>query len=382
LPAAGYRGGLYTSPHLQDYAERIQVAGQPISHAGLVAMVDEFRPYLDQGTKLTTFEITTALAMLYFARQGCTAVILEVGLGGRLDATNLVTPLVSAITSLSYDHMAVLGNTLAEIATEKAGIIKPGVPVVLAPQVDEARRVVEQIAAQRQAPLFQVGRQNPAQAGGSASASQVFGFAGQGGDLTGQDLLVWAPEDSQPQRLRIRLLGPHQVENAAVAYAALRVAGERGLNVPGEAIHAGFARAVWPGRFEILQARPPVVVDSAHNRDSAVKLRQTLAEYFPDRRIILIYGASEDKDISGMFVELLPVVEQVIVTRSFHPRAADPQMLSELAAQHGQQITIIPAVEDALAEALRRLDENRLVLATGSIFIAAAVRESWYNQMK
>ncbi len=382
LQAAGYRVGLYTSPHLQDYAERIQVAGQPIGHAELVALVDEFRPYLDQGTKLTTFEITTALAMLYFARQGCTAVVLEVGLGGRLDATNIVTPLVSVITSLSYDHMAVLGNTLAEIATEKAGIIKPGVPVVLAPQMDEARQAVERIAAQRQAPLFPVRSHDLVQAGEGAPVDAAFGFAAQGGDLSGQDLQVWGPADSQPHQLRIRLLGLHQVENAAVAYAALRVAGERGLTVPWEAIRTGFARAAWPGRFEVLQARPPVVVDSAHNRDSAIKLRQALAEYFPNQRVIMIYGASEDKDIRGMFAELLPVVEQVIVTRSFHPRAADPQVLSELAAQHGKQITVIPAVEDALDEALRRLDETRLVLATGSIFIAAAVRESWYNQMK
>ena len=157
LGAAGYRVGLYTSPHLQDYAERIQVDRQPIPHADLVALVDEIRPYLDRGTKLTTFEITTALAFLYFARRGANVVVAEVGLGGRLDATNIVTPLVSVITSLSYDHMQVLGNTLAEIAGEKAGIIKPGVPVVVAPQPDEAGQVVTRIALERGAPLIQVG---------------------------------------------------------------------------------------------------------------------------------------------------------------------------------------------------------------------------------
>jgi dihydrofolate synthase/folylpolyglutamate synthase len=378
LQAAGYKVGLYTSPHLEDYAERIQIDRQPIPHAGLVALVDEIRPYLDKGTRLTTFEITTALAFLYFARQGVTAVVAEVGLGGRLDATNIVTPLVSVITSLSYDHMQILGYTLAEIAGEKAGIIKPGVPVVLAPQVDEARQVVERIAGQRGAPLVQVGRD--------------LHFLPLEHSLEGQSLYVWEAADQplyeafrhsspgwQPLRLVIPLLGQHQVENAAVAYAALQAAGRRGLPVSSEAIQQGFAGASWSGRFEILQRQPPVIVDSAHNRDSAIKLRQALEDYFPGKRILLVFGASEDKDIAGMFAELLSLASQVIVTRSFHPRAADPVQLAQEAARHNQQVTIVPAVEDALAEGLRRLDDNSLLLVTGSIFIAAGARETWYN---
>lgn len=370
LRAAGYRVGLYTSPHLQDYAERIQVDGQPISHADLIALVDEFRPLLDQGTKLTTFEITTALALVYFARQGCTAVVLEVGLGGRLDATNIVIPLVSVITSLSYDHMQVLGNTLTEIATEKAGIVKPGVPVVLAPQVNEAYQAVAAIAAERGARLMRVG----------PDPVSDFRFERGSNSLDGQELRVWEAPRGEHFSLRIPLLGAHQVENAAVAYAALRTATGRGLAVDLPAIQAGFERVNWPGRFEMLRAQPPLVVDSAHNHDSARKLRQALDEYFPRHKVILIYGASEDKDITGMFDELLPRVSQVIVTRSFHPRAADPQTLRELAARYGHDITIIPAVEDALEDALDRQQDDTLVLATGSIFIAAAVRESWYNR--
>jgi dihydrofolate synthase/folylpolyglutamate synthase len=378
LQAAGYKVGLYTSPHLQDYAERIQLDRQPIPHADLVALVNEIRPFLDQGTRLTTFEITTALAFLYFARQGATAVVAEVGLGGRLDATNIVTPLVSVITSLSYDHMQVLGNTLAEIAGEKAGIIKPGVPVVLAPQVDEARQVVERIAGERSASLVQVG--------------DDVRFLPLEHSLDGQSLFVWDAAEQplmdafrrgepgwEPLRLFIPLLGQHQAENAAVAYAALQVASRNGLPITVGAIQQGFARASWSGRFEILQRRPPVIVDSAHNRDSAVKLRQTLEDYFPGKRIILVFGASEDKDIAGMFAELLSQASQVIVTRSYHPRAADPEQLAQEAARHNQRVTIVPAVEDALVEGLRRLDENSLLLVTGSIFIAAGARETWYN---
>jgi dihydrofolate synthase/folylpolyglutamate synthase len=378
LQAAGYKVGLYTSPHLHDYAERIQIDRQPIPHADLVALVDEIRPYLDQGTKLTTFEITTALAFLYFARQGATAVVAEVGLGGRLDATNIVTPVVSVITSLSYDHMQVLGNTLAEIAGEKAGIIKPGVPVVLAPQIEEARRVVERIAGQRSALLVQVG--------------EDLRYSSLERSLDGQSLYVWSAEEQplfdafrqgasgwQPLRLFIPLLGQHQAENAAVAYAALQVASRYGLPVSDKAIQQGFARASWSGRFELLQRQPPVILDSAHNRDSAIKLRQALEDYFPGRRIVLVFGASEDKDIAGMFAELLAQASEVIVTRSFHPRAAEPQQLAEEAARHNQRVVIIPAIEDALVEGLRRLDENSLLLVTGSIFIAAGARETWYN---
>ncbi|MFM8319815.1 MAG: bifunctional folylpolyglutamate synthase/dihydrofolate synthase [Chloroflexota bacterium] len=367
LQEAGYRVGLYTSPHLIDYTERIQVDGQPIARAELVALVDELRPMLDAGTQLTTFEITTGLALDYFARQGCTAVVLEVGLGGRLDATNIVTPLVSVITSLSLDHQAVLGDTLGQIAGEKAGIIKPGAPVVLAPQQEQARAVVARIAAERGSPLVQVG--------------EAVHFRPGVHSLSRQSLLVWE-EDGEPLELQIPLLGAHQVENAAVAYTALLTAGRAGagLTVSQAAIQRGFARANWPGRFELLQSDPPVVIDSAHNRDSAHKLRQALDDYFPGRRVILVYGASEDKDIAGMFDELLPRVEQVIVTRSFHPRAADPQVLVEMAARYGRDVTIVSEVKDALDEALRRLDGDHLVLVTGSIFIAAGARETWYNQ--
>ena len=365
LQAGGYRVGLYTSPHLQDYAERIQVDGQPIPHAGLLLLVDEIRPYLDQGTELTTFEITTALAFLYFARQGATAVVAEVGLGGRLDATNVALPKVSVITSLSYDHMAILGDTLAKIAGEKAGIIKPQVPVVSAPQQAEAQQVVEQVAAQHLAPLVQVGRD--------------YLFEALDHSLDGQRLRVWAAAGGEAVDLFIPLLGAHQVENAAVAYAALQVAKTQGLPLSQQAIQQGFAAASWPGRFEILSRRPPLVIDSAHNRDSAQKLRQALDDYFPGWPVVLLFGASEDKDIAGMFDILLPRVQQVIVTRSFHPRAIDPARLVEWVQGYGRPVQVIDAVEAALPQALHLAGDSALVLATGSIFVAAAVRDSWYN---
>jgi dihydrofolate synthase/folylpolyglutamate synthase len=381
LMSAGYSVGLYTSPHLQDYAERIQVDGQPIPHAELIKLVEEIKPLLEAGTKLTTFELTTAIGMLYFARKKTTAVVLEVGLGGRLDATNIVTPNVSVITSLSYDHSQYLGETLAQIAAEKAGIIKQGVPVVVSPQKDEARLVIERIAAERESPLIQVGWD--------------YLFAPLTRSLDGQSMLVWPSSDQalvdayiesgglqewEPTRLSIPLLGYHQVENAATAYAALRVARGSGLQVDGSAIREGFLQADWPARFEILQQSPPVVVDSAHNRDSALKLRLALDDYFPGRAVILVFGASEDKDIEGMFAELLPRVQQVIATRSFHPRSANPDDLVEPVHRFGRPVRVVPAVEDALEEALRIADNDALVLVAGSIFIAAGARETWFNK--
>lgn len=373
LQAAGYTVGLYTSPHLEDYAERIQVNRLPISHVSLMALVNEIRPYLDAGTKLTTFEITTALAFLYFFREKVNAAVIEVGLGGRLDATNVIDPVVTVITSISYDHTNVLGETLAEIAGEKAGIIKQGVPVVCAPQQEEARVVIERISTERQAPLIMVGRD--------------FQFSRKSATLSsGQTLRVWraieADDGLQSAQLTIPLHGAHQVENAVTAYTALQVGRKRGLPVTDEQISAGFAQASWPARFEILQQDPPVVVDSAHNRDSALKLRQAVDEYYPGIPVVMVFGASEDKDIAGMFAELLPRVQQLVVTKSFHPRAADPQVLVQMARASDCPVVVVDRVEDALEEAMRLAGGEALVLTTGSIFVAAGVRESWYKRAR
>jgi dihydrofolate synthase/folylpolyglutamate synthase len=218
LHAAGYKVGLYTSPHLDDFAERIQLDGEPIPHAELVRLVDEQREVFQSTPKITFFEITTALAFLYFAQQKVTAAVIEVGLGGRLDATNICLPRVAVITSLSYDHMALLGNTLAEIAGEKAGIIKKGVPVVLSPQKEEASEVVRRVAQERGAELIEIGKD--------------FKFSALSHSLDGQNLQVWQAAEAgevKSTKLEIPLLGGHQVENAAIAYTALQVARQQGI---------------------------------------------------------------------------------------------------------------------------------------------------------
>ncbi len=368
LRAAGYRTGFYTSPHLSDYTERIQVDGVPVTPEALVDLVETVKPFVAQVERLTTFEITTAIAFLYFQRQAVNAAVIEVGLGGRLDATNVVDPLLSVITSLSLDHMAVLGDTLEKIAFEKAGIIKPGKPVVLAPQHDEARAVIDRVAHERECPLVEVGWH--------------YNYRPIAHSLDGQAFQVWSSTGA-PVDLTIPLLGLHQVENAATAYAALQTARQEGLKLTSEHIQQGFAEVQWPGRFELLRREPPLVVDSAHNRDSALRLRQTLDDYFPNRPVILIYGASEDKDVEGMFTELMPRVNHVVATQSVHPRAMEPGKLVALAQQHGRTAEAVVPLEAAVEAALRQAESTQpgsVVIATGSLFIAAAVRDTWHKR--
>lgn len=362
LRAAGFKTGLYTSPHLLDYVERIQIYDQPMSRQELVDLVEHVKPAVAGVPKLTTFEITTAIGLLYFAQRKVDAAVVEVGLGGRLDATNVVMPNVSVITSLSYDHMAVLGNTLTEIAGEKAGIIKPGIPVVSASQKDEALRVLLRVASERDASFTLVGRD--------------LKFLPLQHTLDRQRLELSAFCDrNSPLEMEIPLLGLHQVENAATAYAALKVSG---LNVPDEAIQKGFADVKWPARFEVIRREPPVIFDAAHNRDSFARLRQTLDDYFPDESVYLIFGASEDKNIPGMFAEIRGKVKGMFVTQSQHPRALSADVIQGLAGQAEIPDVTVAPVEEALARALELSEKDgSIVLSAGSMFVTAEVMAAW-----
>ena len=363
LREAGYKVGLYTSPHLDDYAERIQVDGEFITHAGLVEMVEEIKPHVAGIPELTTFEITTALAFLYFAKRKVTAAVIEVGLGGRLDATNVIVPVVSVITSISYDHTSLLGDTLTEIAGEKSGIIKPGIPVVSSPQEEEARAVIEKVAQEHASQLIQVGR--------DILYEEITH------SLEGQTFRVWSPEKSREDSviLSIPLLGPHQLDNAATAYATLDIFSQKGLIIAQDDILRGFKKVFWPGRFEVVRLSPPIVLDCAHNRDSAYKLRLTLEEIFPGNRILLIFGASEDKDIQGMFIELMPLVKEMMFVKSYHPRAIEPTKLVDMVQPFGHPYQIVDQIPEALEKATQLAGDNLVVLVTGSIFVVAEARK-------
>ena len=378
LKAAGYKTGLYTSPHLWDYTERIQINGEPISHEQLIELVEEVKPVVAKIPKLTTFEITTAIGFLAFAKNNVNAAVIEVGLGGRLDATNVVIPKVSVITSLSYDHMAVLGNTLAEIAVEKAGIIKNGVPIVSAPQTEEALEVLERIAKERSSPFTLVGRDIKYKRLTSSLDGQTLRLSSL---RPGSGQAFHFPVSKRPHvvELTIPLLGAHQVENAAIAYTALKTSG---ISISNEAIQEGFSRVKWPARFEVLRREPPVVVDSAHNRDSSRRLRETLDEYFPGIPVILIFCALEDKDINGILEELKPRLESVVATKADHPRAPAAEWMAEQVKRVGIPVEAVTPVADALERALELAGTQKLVLAAGSVAFAGEVSSIWQERMK
>jgi len=280
-------------------------------------------------------------------------------MGGRLDATNVVKPAVCIITSISFDHMEALGNTLTEIATEKAGIIKPNSIVVTSPQVDEAAKVIEETCLKREAKLVSVG---------SDVTWQGLGF-----DINRQSLQVKGRLGSY--QLSIPLLGQHQLENAAVAVAALEILAEKGFHISRDSITDGLAQVSWPGRLQVLSRRPLLVVDGAHNPDSAGKLRRALEQYFDFDRAILIIGTSADKDIAGIISELLPLFDKVIATHSIHPRAMPT---ASLVADLGRQGVEASATEDisiALPLALSMAGEKDLICVTGSLFVVAGAIE-------
>ena len=360
LGEAGYRVGLYTSPHLQDFCERIQLNGQPIPQEALAALTAELRPLFDSTVGITTFEITTVLAHEWFTRQGADFAVFEVGLGGRLDATNVLYPNVCAITSISYDHTQLLGRTLTEIAEEKAGIIKPGVPVVSAPQPAEAADKITAIARERGTRLCLVGRE--------------WLFERESFSLSGQSFAVWR-DDEQRRQFEIPLLGAHQVENATVAVAMVEELREQRFAIPGEAVYQGLAGVRWPGRFEILRLDDKtVVLDCAHNRDSAARLAATLKENFPGVRPAMIFGASDDKDVSGMLAELLPLASRVTVARANHPRASDTAQLAEAIQSTGVALLVNIAHTVPQALDMARSNSEPLILVTGSVFLVAEAR--------
>ncbi|WP_322799234.1 folylpolyglutamate synthase/dihydrofolate synthase family protein [Thermoflexus sp.] len=358
LRAAGYRTGLYTSPHLHTMRERIRIAGEMLSRSAVADLFQRLRPLIEADPELTVFDLLTAMGFLAFAESGVEIAVVEVGLGGRLDSTNVVSPAVCLITALSRDHTEILGPTLAHIAFEKAGILKPGVPAVTAPQPEEAMAVLRQVAEERDVPLFTLD--------GWRYGPEKISPAGQWGEIRAPDGARWS--------VRLPLLGRHQWENAALAVAAMLQLREQGWGIPDEAIREGLEQVKWPGRFEILREDPPLVLDGAHNDASAARLAETIAEVFPGHRWRLIFGVSADKDPITILRPLWPLVEKVWLTRSRHPRAADPQRLAEAAEGLGLSWRIRGEVAQALEEAFA---EGGPILVTGSLFVVAEAREAW-----
>lgn len=373
LRAEGYRVGLFTSPHLVRVEERIQVDGEPISRDELTARLTEIRD-LAQSTRnsdgqpldasLTFFEIATAMGFLHFTYRAAEWVLLEVGLGGRLDSTNVCLPRLALVTSISFDHQEQLGYTLASIAGEKAGIIKPGRPTVSGVLQAEAQAIVAERCRQVGAPLRQLGRDfhyrhEPARIDGDDRPGRV-------------TITTW--RRTYPE-LMLKLVGEHQAANAALAVAAIELLREEGVPLHDRSLVEGLAGVEWPARLEVVQRRPLVLLDCAHNVASAEALRDAILRSFAVRgKRILVFAVSRDKDYAGILAVLEPLFAQIVLTRfQTSPRYVPPERLRD-ALSPGTAASVAESPAAAVAAARKLLTSDDLLCVTGSVFLAGEVR--------
>ncbi len=351
LTSHGFKVGLFTSPHLVSFTERIRINNEQISESEVVGLTDEIREKLKGSDIIPTFfEFVTAMAFLYFSRNGVDWAVIETGMGGRLDATNVITPEVSVIARISYDHKDFLGETLSDIAKEKAGIIKRGVPVISAFQQKEAEDVLETTAKDQSAPFFVYNRNFS----GVLKSSELNGIIF---DYYDSELSI---HNSELRNLFLPLAGEHQLFNACLAIKAATVALKNNKN--SELIRDGLAATEWRGRLEIVNDDPMILIDGAHNPDAASALSDFIKRHLSDYRIILIMGVMSDKDITGILSPLLPLASGIIFTAPNYGRAASPQKLAEIALHMGFSSRISNSVKDAIETAKKCCgSENRRI---------------------
>ena len=364
LAEAGYNTGLFTSPHLFSWQERIALNGKKISQKEFAGLVEAVRPYVDKINRealygqLTTFEVLTAMALAFFNLKKADVQVLEVGLGGRLDSTNVAHCDVCVITSISLDHMKVLGDTIEKIAGEKAGIIKPGSSVISAPQPPSAAAVIRAKCRALKAPLVLAGRD--------------LTWKRTGGDYSCQSFTL--KSQLRNYRLNIPLLGDHQLENAACAVAAIEALQSKGLKIEDGDIVKGLARTRWPVRLEVQGKGPLLIIDGAHNVYSIQMLVKAVRQYFKYKRAFVIFGSSSDKDVTGMARELAGLNARVILTSSRHARAASTGDLKKAFAKAGINAVMTDNSGAALAQAFARAGRADIIIATGSLFLAAEIK--------
>lgn len=373
LQACGYKTGLFTSPHLHSYRERFRLNGQPLSKAELVHQLAIIQPLLDQmavaGEEAPTeFEISTALALHYFTEQQADWAVIEVGMGGEIDSTNVIQPELAVITNVAMDHMAYLGETVAEIAAVKAGIIKPGVPTLTAAQNQAALAVLQKRAAVKDTSLEQLGRDFAYLPRKVAESGQIFDWQKLAVNNSDGNNLVYAD-------LSIQLLGEHQLANASLAVAAAAK-----LDLPEAAVRQGLAAARWPGRLEIVNRQPLTVLDGAHNVAGMQALSAALQQYWPGRPIVAVLGMLADKERAEALRLLLPLVSRAVITKVPSPRAGDWQALAEICQEFAVPCQLVESVPQAVAAGRQILQsdelngEEPLFLVTGSLYMLAEAR--------
>jgi dihydrofolate synthase/folylpolyglutamate synthase len=362
LTKSGLITGFYSSPHMIEFNERIRIGRTFISNQEIIYYINLLIPAIDRIPELTTFEIITGLAFKYFADKHVDIAVIEVGLGGRFDATNVVTPEISVITSISFDHTKILGNSLKKIAFEKAGIIKPGIPVIVSKQKKAPLIEINRIAFERNANVVYVPE---------FYTTKLITYS-----LEGQIFDLYKNSEKLFQ-VFLSLLGDHQIDNAVTAFACIEELNKKDIKISYETIIAGFQDLSWPGRFEVINKKPLFIVDSAHNLDSFRKLKKTIQKYLPDKKIILVFGASEDKEVASMLEIIQPLIETLIITKSTHPRALELYRIEQIAEDLRIDCVVKEEIKSAIGTAFALSDENKAVVAAGSIFIAGAVKENF-----
>ena len=366
LQKGGYKVGLYTSPHLVSFTERIQINGKEIAWDEVARLTELLRSRGEEEgvpQQFSFFDFTTALAFYYLALQQVDVAVIEVGLGGRLDSTNVLLPLITVITNVTREHADILGNTVQEIAREKAGIVKPGVPVISGVTQPEVIPIIEEECGKKGAPLRLVSRDFSAE----RIEPKTMDFHGQ---------------RCQWQKVRVKLSGSHQLYNAALALSALEVLREQGWNVTEKSIYAGLAEANCPGRLELMQDAPGVLLYGAHNPAAARALRRALQEEFEYRRLFMLVGILEDKDAQTMLAELAPMADSLVAVKPDTSRAMAPNRIAEIARRYCEEIQIIEDVAKALEQVLKSAQKDDLILATGSLYTVGEARKHLMNTQR
>jgi dihydrofolate synthase/folylpolyglutamate synthase len=371
LRAAGIRTGLYTSPHLERINERIRVAGANITDQEFAEAFTRLHQLIEQMLSSgalpahpTFFECLTAMAFDVFARTNVEIAVLEVGMGGRLDATNIVTPEVTVITQIAFDHEAYLGHSIEQIALEKAGIIKPGIPVVTSAEDAVALEVIRRRAAELSAPVVEI--------------DQAYRVAGLGSDIHGSRARVSSRENDFDATISVPLPGKFQVRNAVTALAAVRLLTQKGAKISDAQIVDGIARVRWPGRLEQISAHPDVFLDGTHNPAGARELAAFLDENFVGRPVYLVFGAVRDKSIDEIAELLLPRATKVFITAPNNSRAISPAVLAEMTHGLARDLQIAAEPSEALALAISAAGPNGVVIATGSLYLVGDLRRWWF----
>jgi len=358
LQKEGYRVGLYTSPHLIRFTERIKINGKEIEEAEVADLAGEMKGRIEAASiepPFTFFDFTTAMALYYFSQKMVDLAILEVGLGGRLDSTNVVDPLLSIITNIAKDHEELLGRSLLKIAREKAGIIKKGRPLITAATQPSVLRLFSRICREREAPCFRVGKHIRY----IRTGERDFHYEGLQRKLWG---------------VHLNLHGFHQIINATTALGVMEILEELGYIISTEAMIEGLRDVDWPGRLEMVFSSPKVVLDGAHNPAGAEVLKESLAKEFQYRRLILLIGIMKDKDYGAMLHTLAPLADHVILSRPNTVRAAPPASLKKSIGQNGRKIEVIEDLKEAIGKSLSMAGEEDLVCITGSLYTVGEAR--------